>query len=388
MAVPEDRLKLDGYPGTGEIGSLRLVLYPSTWRFFMMGLHVPMLVEGAWPTATQVMQRGFILREKTRDELAALLDVGCPPSDFAEWCPLFREALISRHWPTPCVNVVSPAIELGSLEAPALQEGVFAGVDTAAMAEPTSCADVHNNAFVDSEDFPTHANNQLGLRKLLSRIAKDLAALPTQIAAQYWRQIVTSAGWECSCARQKETRVSPTRQAGVHGWRRAIDPATGRPYYYNTATGKSQWQRPSITPQQAAQTVQQQPSVTPQQVAQSVQQRTSTTPQRVAQAVQQQQQRRLRPQEVSEEAAGARSIGVAEAPLGAAAEVAVDARVVEESEESEEKMLSESALASEMEVEAEVDERDETEVGEELEAVTEADDDVEMEEVEEEALEA
>ena len=162
MAVPEDRLKLDGYPGTGEIGSLRLVLYPSTWRFFMMGLHVPMLVEGAWPTATQVMQRGFILREKTRDELAALLDVGCPPSDFAEWCPLFREALISRHWPTPCVNVVSPAIELGSLEAPALQEGVFAGVDTAAMAEPTSCADVHNNAFVDSEDFPTHANNQLG----------------------------------------------------------------------------------------------------------------------------------------------------------------------------------------------------------------------------------
>jgi hypothetical protein len=157
MAVPEDRLKLDGYPGSGEIGSLRLVLYPNAWRFFMMGLHEPMRAEGAWPTATQVMQRGFTLPEKTRDELAALLDVGCPPGEFEGWCPAFREALLSRHWPSPCVNVV-PSVAESSM----IQEVVVAGAAGAAVTEPLTCAQLQNDAFVDSAEFPTHEANQMG----------------------------------------------------------------------------------------------------------------------------------------------------------------------------------------------------------------------------------
>ena len=74
--VPEGMLSLDGYPvasrsqtdvtyvaGFTSQKALRLLLSPHALRFFHFGLHEPLRRVGAWPSAREVMMRGFVLAD-------------------------------------------------------------------------------------------------------------------------------------------------------------------------------------------------------------------------------------------------------------------------------------------------------------------------------------
>ena len=113
-AVPERKLSLDGYPqvragdpekaaGFSSHKALRIVLRPNAFRFFWAGIHEPLRAEGVWPTARQVMERGFTLGAASRLAIEAKLAaispvVGCP---LEPWLQSLRAAVIGRHFPQP-----------------------------------------------------------------------------------------------------------------------------------------------------------------------------------------------------------------------------------------------------------------------------------------------
>ena len=108
-AVPDSKLLVDGYPsgsrsptdpervaGFATQKDLRVVLYPNALRFFWAGLHEPLRADGAWPTARQVMQSGYVLRCEVRNALADRLAAAIPDTD---WSARFRQEIRLRHWP-------------------------------------------------------------------------------------------------------------------------------------------------------------------------------------------------------------------------------------------------------------------------------------------------
>ena len=108
-AVPESKLSVDGYPtpsskaddpdkaaGFANRESLRLLLYPNAFRFFWYELHEPLRAEGAWPTATQIMRRGFVLEPTVRAALGVKLSSA---QGGGSWFDGFRAALRERYWP-------------------------------------------------------------------------------------------------------------------------------------------------------------------------------------------------------------------------------------------------------------------------------------------------
>lgn len=110
QAVSEAKLALDSYPtasrspidtervaGFSSQKDLRLLLYPNALRFFHLGLHEPLRSEGVWPTARQVMERGYVLPPEVRATVGARLDAVAPLGEV--WCAAFRERLQSRYWP-------------------------------------------------------------------------------------------------------------------------------------------------------------------------------------------------------------------------------------------------------------------------------------------------
>ena len=92
-AMPESKLRLDGYPpvsrsaadperaaGYTDYRKLRLVLYPPGWRFFMLGMHAPLMEPGVWPSAAQVQYTGYRLVHAPRAQkrLSGMLMTECP----------------------------------------------------------------------------------------------------------------------------------------------------------------------------------------------------------------------------------------------------------------------------------------------------------------------
>ena len=77
---------------------LRVVLYPNALRFFWAGLHEPLRAAGAWPSARQVLQSGFVLEPDVRNSLAAKLGALVAPRD-ATWPHVIRSVMRVRHWP-------------------------------------------------------------------------------------------------------------------------------------------------------------------------------------------------------------------------------------------------------------------------------------------------
>ena len=126
--MPEAKLCLDGYPvpsgvaadadkvaGFTQRQSLRLLLYPNALRFFWGGLHEPLRKDGAWPTATRVMLRGFVLEPPVRIALEAKLDALAPSSGNSPWCAEFRAAIRERHW-APSTPQQAAAMPMDSSE--------------------------------------------------------------------------------------------------------------------------------------------------------------------------------------------------------------------------------------------------------------------------------
>ena len=83
-AVPASKRCLDSYPspsrsvsnqeyqdGFTDMHGLRVILFPSAFRFFWGRLHEPLARKGAWPTAIEVADgTGFILGPAIRQQLS------------------------------------------------------------------------------------------------------------------------------------------------------------------------------------------------------------------------------------------------------------------------------------------------------------------------------
>lgn len=112
-AVSTGKLSVDSYPAAGKAGdperaagftggdSLRLVVFPHALRFFWASLHEPLRAEGAWPTAQDILMRGFVLAPEVRASLGTKLDAVAPDGAAPGWCASFRETIRERHWGAP-----------------------------------------------------------------------------------------------------------------------------------------------------------------------------------------------------------------------------------------------------------------------------------------------
>lgn len=160
-AVAESRLSLDGYPaasrsptdaerqaGFASQKALRLLLYPHALRFFHLGLHDVLRVEGAWPSARQVMMRGFELDAEVRGALdgkiAALSDSA------SAWVVDLRAMLRERHWPRARVY---ETVEVGTM---VMLTGDTVGVvgEPSGRESPVVDAEVLNpNLIAMNDDF-------------------------------------------------------------------------------------------------------------------------------------------------------------------------------------------------------------------------------------------
>jgi hypothetical protein len=157
-AVSASKLCVDGYPAAGKAGdperaagftggdALRLVAFPNACRFFWAGLHEPLRVKGAWPTAPQVMARGFVLAPEVRAALSLKLDSLTPEGAEPAWLAWFRSTIRERYWGPPPGNpieqleqishLLSSAVELDSTSALSLVMAGTSVMDAAAAAMP------------------------------------------------------------------------------------------------------------------------------------------------------------------------------------------------------------------------------------------------------------
>ena len=145
-AIPDAKLSLEDYPkasksprdpetaaGFASRKDLRLVLRPQAFRFFWYGLHEPLLVPGAWPTARQVMMDGYQLQPEARDALAGKL-AAIPVDLSTAWLTALRASLQRRYWPS-----AAGAMPLPTADAP-----------PPAANAPPSAADAPSHAAVPS----------------------------------------------------------------------------------------------------------------------------------------------------------------------------------------------------------------------------------------------
>lgn len=131
--VPEAKLLLDSYPaapsktdpdymaGFKTKADLRLVLRPNALRFYWGGLHEPLRAAGAWPTAPQVMRRGFELEASVMSALQTKLGALVAQPGAEPWAADFAAALRSRHGRG--IAAIAPE---GSAAAPPTSEGEVA----------------------------------------------------------------------------------------------------------------------------------------------------------------------------------------------------------------------------------------------------------------------
>ena len=118
-AVSEAKRSLDGYPQAGgpsdpekkagftKKSDLRLVLRPTAIRFFQLGLHEPLRVANAWPSARDVMMDGYRLQPAARAALAAKLSA-IPVDPSTAWHKELRATLARRHWPAEASLAAAP----------------------------------------------------------------------------------------------------------------------------------------------------------------------------------------------------------------------------------------------------------------------------------------
>lgn len=134
-AVPESKLAVDGYPpavtkandpehaaGFTNKKELRLVLYPNAFRFFWGGTHETL--KTIWPTARQIMSRGYVLPVEARRALDARIDAVASAGGEKAWCATFRQVLRDRHWgpsvsdPIESLDRSAPQLRALELESP------------------------------------------------------------------------------------------------------------------------------------------------------------------------------------------------------------------------------------------------------------------------------
>jgi hypothetical protein len=178
-AVPEAKLTLDGYPmpraadpekkeGWANKEALRVVLRPNAFRFFWGGLHEPFRAADAWPTAPQVMRRGYLLEPAVRSALGAKLNAVAPSAD-GSWHDSFRSAVRERYWPAVLLLAAAPAVAPAAAPAAAPADAI---ADAPAHEAPAATEfppfvgfrHPHGRSAADADEEPLSSRMQCILR--------------------------------------------------------------------------------------------------------------------------------------------------------------------------------------------------------------------------------
>ena len=207
-AVPESKLAVDGYPpavakandpehaaGFTNKKELRLVLYPNAFRFFWGRVHETL--KPIWPTARQIMSRGYVLPIEARGALGAMIDVVAPAGGEQAWCATFRQVLRDRHWgpsvsdPIESLDRSAPQLRALELESPTEAMRVLeACAPAVALAARTmaKAADLPGLRQVEAVP-PVIAETMGAAHQIHEAVAmKVFSALPPDVDAPYGMQ--------------------------------------------------------------------------------------------------------------------------------------------------------------------------------------------------------
>lgn len=193
-AVSAAKLTVDGYPAAGKQGdaeraagftggdALRLLVLPHALRFFWAGLHEPLRVEGAWPTAPQVLMRGFVLAPEARAALGAKLDVVAPEGAEDAWCVSFRSTVRERHWgagptdPLQQLELIAPLLGSTATDVTAAKCLVAACVPVMEVAAAAMEAAASDTSVREATGLPEWCPAEAASKVLLASAA--IAAAP------------------------------------------------------------------------------------------------------------------------------------------------------------------------------------------------------------------